>query len=226
MVDAVDGEQSGGSRPFRRLLLLLVFVAAAALVVLLVPLPDVEEMRRMMERAGWWAPAAFITGYAALTLAPVPKNVLTIAAGGLFGFTSALAMVYAGAMIGAAAAFWLGRILGREAVERLTGTRIEKVDQVLRRRGLAAVIGVRLVPILPFTAINYCAGLTSLGWWAYFFGTAVGILPGTVSFVALGAYGFELGWQAQVAAGALGVLTLAGIIFGVRARRRDRTGDV
>lgn len=212
--------------PFVRLLLLVVFVAAATVVVLLVPLPEVKELRLMTDRAGWWAPAAFMTGYAALTLAPVPKNVLSIAAGVLFGFSAALALVYAGAMIGAAAAFWLGRIMGREAVESLTGTRVGKVDQVLRRRGFAAVVGVRLVPVLPFTAINYSAGLTSLGWRPYFLGTGLGILPGTISFVALGAYGLDFGWQTNVAAGVLGVLTLAGVIFAVRRRRGNRPDNV
>lgn len=97
---------------------------------------------------------------------------------------------------------------------------------MLRKRGFAAIIGVRLVPVLPFTAINYSAGLTSVGWWPYFFGTLLGILPGTVSFVALGAYGLELGWQAQVALAALGVLTLTGVIIAVRAHKKGRKPGV
>lgn len=214
------------AHPLGRLLLLVVFVAAVTVVVLLVPLPEVQQLRRMTDRAGWLAPAAFIFGYAALTLAPVPKNVLSIAAGVLFGFAGALALVYTGAMIGAAAAFWLGRFLGREGVERLTGTRVEKVDQVLRRRGFAAVVGVRLVPVLPFTAINYSAGLTSLGWRPYFLGTGLGILPGTISYVALGAYGLDFGWQTNLAAGVLGVLTLAGVIFAVHRQRRQKADNV
>nr|WP_253905211.1 VTT domain-containing protein [Arthrobacter sp. H14] len=121
---------------------------------------------------------------------------------------------------------WLGRLLGREAVEKLTGTRVDKVDRVLRRRGFAAVIGVRLVPVLPFTAINYSAGLTSLGWRPYFLGTGLGILPGTISFVALGAYGLGFGWQTNLAAGVLGVLTLAGVFFAVRRGRREKADDV
>ncbi|XAS66990.1 VTT domain-containing protein [Micrococcaceae bacterium Sec5.7] len=71
----------------------------------------------------------------------MPKNVLSVAA-----------------ILGSVATFWLGR----EAVEKFTGARVEKVDRLLRRRGLAPMIGVRLVPVLPFTAINYAAGLTSI----------------------------------------------------------------
>ncbi|WP_434614622.1 TVP38/TMEM64 family protein [Arthrobacter sp. A5] len=216
----------GRRRALMRLGILVFLVAAAAAAVLVSPLPPVGEIRSYFGRTGWWGPAAFIVAYAALTLAPVPKNVLSVAAGLIFGLGGGLAVVYAGAMLGSVAAFWLGRWLGREAVERFTGTRVEKVDRLLRRRGLAAMIGVRLVPVLPFTAINYAAGLTSLGWWQYFFGTAIGILPGTVSFVALGAFGLKPGWQLDLALGALGVLTLAGLVVAVRRRRTGKGADV
>lgn len=208
----------------RRLVLLLLFVGAATAAALLLPVPTVTELREMLDRSGWWGPVAFVLGYAALTLAPVPKNVLSVAAGVLFGFADGLGLVFAAAMLGATAAFWLGRVLGRDAVERFTGARVAQLDQVLRRRGFAAVVGVRLVPVLPFTAVNYSAGLTSVGWWPYFFGTLLGIVPGGAGFVALGAYGFQLGWPAQAAFGILGVLTLAGVVVAVRSRRRGDSG--
>lgn len=208
--------------PLRRVLLLAAIIVAATVVVLTVPIPDVDGLRALVEQAGWWGPVGFVAGYAALTLAPVPKNVLSIAAGVLFGFGPGLGIVYCAALLGASAAFWLGRALGRDAVEKFTGTRVEKVDAVLSKRGFPAIVGVRLVPVLPFTAINYSAGLTALGWWPYFLGTMLGILPGTVSFLALGAFGLEFGWPAQVATAALGLLTLAGLIVAVRSRRKNK----
>lgn len=210
-------------KPTVKLVVLATVILVATAVVLTVPVPTVAELRTMVDRAGWWAPVVFALGYAALTLAPVPKNALSIAAGVLFGFLPGLLIVYCAAMLGASVAFWLGRALGRDAVERFTGTRVQAVDDVLSRRGFAAVVGVRLVPVLPFTAINYSAGLTALTWPAYFFGTLLGMLPGTLSFLALGAYGLDLGWPAQVALAVLGVLTLIGVLVTVRARRRHRT---
>ncbi|MBG6192282.1 putative membrane protein YdjX (TVP38/TMEM64 family) [Arthrobacter sp. CAN_A212] len=201
-------------------------IMGATIVVLFVPIPPVDDMRDLVERAGWWGPVGFMAGYAALTLAPLPKNILSVAAGILFGFGPGLVIVYCAAMIGASAAFWLGRALGRDAVEKFTGTRVAKVDALLSKRGFAAVIGVRLIPVLPFTAINYSAGLTALGWWPYFLGTMIGIFPGTVSFLALGAFGLELGWPAQLALAVLGGLTLTGVILAVRARQKARSTDV
>lgn len=223
----MTGPDPGGRRRAAlRLGILVVFVAAAAVAVLVAPLPPVAEIRGYFGRAGWWGTAAFILGYAMLTLAPVPKSVLSVAAGLVFGFAGGVAVVFTSAMVGSVAAFWLGRWLGREAVERFTGARVEKVDRLLSRRGLIAVIGVRLVPVLPFTAINYAAGLSSIRWWPYFLGTAIGILPGTVSFVTVGAFGLQPGWQLNTALGALGALTVAGLVVARRRRRKGSAADV
>ena len=203
-----------------RAITLGVFVAIAIAVGVFVPLPELEALRAWTADLGIAGGVGFALLYAAITLTPAPKNVLSVAAGLAFGFGWALAGVYAGALLGAAAAFALGRGLGRDAVERFTGARVARLDDLLRRRGLLAVIGVRLIPVLPFTAINYGAGLTAVRRRDYALGTAVGIIPGTVAYVALGAYGLEFGWPAWTAIGVLGALTLAGAVFaGVRRRR-------
>ena len=203
-----------------RAIALGVFVAVAIAVGVLVPLPQLDALRAWTAELGLAGGVGFALLYAVITLTPAPKNVLSVAAGLAFGFGWALAAVYAGALLGAAAAFVLGRGLGRDAVERFTGARVARLDALVRRRGLLAVIGVRLIPVLPFTAINYGAGLTALRRRDYALGTALGIIPGTVAYVALGAFGLELGWPAWTAVGLLGALTLAGaVLAGVRRRR-------
>lgn len=218
-----------GSRPVRstrwavaRLLLLLLFVALAATVGFLLAPTDVEVIRAAAAEWGWVGAIVFLVGYAALTLTPVPKNLLGIAAGVVWGFWVALVLVYVGALLGAAASFVIGRALGREAVERLTGARVARLDEVLARRGFLAVLGARLIPVIPFTLINYGAGLTAVRRRDYALGTAIGILPGSAAYVALGAYGFELGPPFWIALAAIGVLSIAGIVVGtvVRSRRQ------
>ncbi|WP_350475274.1 TVP38/TMEM64 family protein [Microcella sp.] len=203
-----------------RAVTLTVFVALAIAVGVLLPLPQLEDVRGWTAELGPAGGVGFALLYAAITLTPAPKNVLSVAAGLLFGFGAALAAVYAGALAGAAVAFALGRTLGRDAVEHFTGARVARLDDILRRRGLLAVIGVRLIPVLPFTAINYGAGLTAVRRRDYALGTALGILPGTVAYVALGAYGLEFGWPAWTAVGLLGALTVAGAVFAGLRRRR------
>ena len=88
---------------------------------------------------------------------------------------------------------------------------------------MVAVIVMRLVPVLPFTAIDYAAGLTSVRTRDYAIGTALGIFPGTVSFVALGAYGTSPGsWPFIVAVAALVLLTAGGLLVARRRRPRRR----
>ncbi len=203
-----------------RLSAFLLFVAVAVVVGIFVPLPSVEQIRASAEASGWLGAVVFVVAYGLVTLTPVPKNVIGIAAGLAWGWTLGSLLVYVGALIGAAIAFAIGRSLGREAVERYTGARVERIDAILRRRGLVSVIGVRLVPVLPFTVINYTASLTAVSRRDYALGTAIGIVPGTLAYVAVGAFGFDPGAGLYVALGALGVLTLAGVVFWVRAARR------
>ncbi|MFD2024626.1 TVP38/TMEM64 family protein [Promicromonospora aerolata] len=200
-------------------LVLLLLVGVVLLIV--VPLPTVPELHAQVAAFGAWAPVLFIAGYVVATLLLLPKNVLSAAAGLAFGLPLGVTLVWIGAMLGAAASFWLGRALGRDGVARLAGRHMVRLDGLVRRHGVLAVLVARLIPIVPFTAVNYGSGLTAVGFPAYLLATAVGILPGTVAYVAVGAYGTDPGgWQFLVAAGALLVLSVGGAAF---ARRRSRT---
>lgn len=203
----------------------VVFVAVAVVVGFSIELPKIEEVRDLVDDLGAAGVIAFILAYGLITLTPAPKAVLSIAAGTLYGFVAAVPIVIAGAMIGATAAYFLGRALGRGAVEHFLGARVAAVDELLSRRGLVAVIGVRLVPVIPFTAINYASGLTALRRRDYLLGTAIGMLPGIAAYVAIGAFGFELDWPFWVALGALGLLTVGGGVFAWRWKRQRNAQD-
>ncbi len=203
-----------------RVSMLVVFFVAVVVVAFTVPLPSQDQIHSWVDGAGFLGVAGFVVGYALVTLTPVPKNVVSIAAGFVWGLALGVGLVLLGALLGAALAFIIGRALGRDAVERLTGARVKAVDDVLRRRGLLSMIGVRLIPVLPFTVINYAAGLTAVRIRDYALGTAIGIIPGTVAYVAVGAYGAELNVWFFVALGVLGVLTIGGILVAYRLRRK------
>ncbi len=170
---------SGGAEPPRpsgraawaRLFALVAILAAAGVTAAVVGLPDAQQIRMRSTAAGPAAPVFFGLLYATVTLLPLPKNVFAALAGVLFGLVLGVVVVLLAAFLGAAA-FALSRVLGRDAVERITGARVARVDALLNRRGIPAVIAVRLVPILPFTAINYAAGLTSVRTRDYAIGTA------------------------------------------------------
>lgn len=202
-----------------RLGLFVVLLAVGGAALLFVPLPTTDEVRAWATAGGTWVLLAFVGGYAVVTLLPLPKNVLSAAAGLAFGLSTGAALVWLAAMIGAVAAFGIGRILGRDGVRRLAGHHLERLDALVRKHGVVAVLIARLVPVIPFTVVNYGSGLTAVGFPAYIVATAVGIVPGTIAYVAVGAYGTNPGtWPFLLAVGALVALSLGGAWL---ARRRS-----
>ncbi len=213
------GHAEGVRRPWLPRLAVLLTVVSVFVLVVVVLRPTSEELRSTVERAGPAGPLLFVLVYGLLTLAPFPKAFLSVAGGILYGLGAGVVLVLAGAVLGAVGAFLLARRLGREAVERFTGPRVAKVDALLLDRGLLAVIALRLLPVAPFTAVNYAAGLSAVRGRDYVLGTAVGVLPGTVSYVALGAYGLDAvsspAYLVALAVGALGVV----VVLVARRRR-------
>jgi len=128
----------------------------------------------------------YVLLYVALTVLLFPGVVITAAGGALFGALLGTGLTLIGATIGATASFLLGRRLGRAQVERIAGRRIGALDAWLARRGLLAVLYARLFPLFPFNALNYAAGVTGLSTRDYVVGTAIGIVPGTFAYAALG----------------------------------------
>ena len=186
------------------LFLLLTFALAYSLHY-----PSLTVLRGDVRRMGFFAPIVFILIYTAATLFFVPKNLLSIAAGGIFGMTLGTLFVLVGAMIGAIVAFLVARKIGRSSMERLAGRKISKLNTRIGERPFVSIFLGRLIPVLPFTLLNYAAGLSSVSFIAYVGASVIGMLPGTASYVALGAYGTHLrSWEFVLAILAFLVLIL------------------
>lgn len=133
-------------------------------------------------RASLWAPALFVLLYAAATALALPGSVLTIVGGAVFGFGWGAVLNTVGANLGANAAFGVARFLGRDGIQQLTRGRLAGLDRVAEQRGFWGLFALRLVPLVPFNALNFGAGLTALRWRDYALATVIGILPGTLVY--------------------------------------------
>jgi len=200
----------------------LVVLVLVALAVVLGP-PDIDGIRARVDKAGAWGPALYFATYVALALIPCPKALLTAAGGALFGLWAGAGLALSAALVGALVSFAVGRLLGRDAVDRLTRGRLARVDELLRGHGLAAVLVVRLVPLVPFLAINYAAGLSGVRLRHYVVGSAFGMVPGSLAYAALGAYGTNP-WGLAAAVSALVVLVVGGGWWARRLDPRRRSG--
>ncbi len=205
-----------------RLLGLVLSVAIASALVWVVIGGDLDTVQSTVESTGAWGPVAYVALHVLLTLVPVSKNLLAGVAGALFGLAGGIALSWVGAMVSAVVTFAIARRLGRAAVASMTGPRIDRVEEIMRQQGLLAVIIARVTPVIPFTIVNYGAGITAVTSRDFVLGTAIGVLPGTVGYAALGA---SAGRDATtfVLAGVMAVTLFAGSLFlGWRATRRQQ----
>ena len=136
-------------------------------------------------RGNPWAPPIFVGVYAAATALAVPGAILTLAGGAVFGFYWGTLYNSIAANIGANAAFLIARSLGGDAVRRLIGKEsnvLSKLDGIVERHGFRGLLTLRLIPLVPFNALNFGSGLMPLRWRTYAIATAAGILPGTAIY--------------------------------------------
>lgn len=158
--------------------------------------PSLSAIEEYVRGLGLIAPLAFILIYAGATLVFIPKNLLSIAAGGLFGMMGGTIFVLVGATLGAIVAFLVARKIGRSSVERLSGQRISNLNARINERPFMSILVGRLIPVVPFTLLNFAAGLSSVAFIVYVGASIIGMFPGTASYVALGAYGTHLSsWE-------------------------------
>ena len=132
----------------------------------------------------------YTLGYAIAGLV-VPASVLTIGAGALFGFVGGSIVVAIGATLAATIAFFLARTVLRKRVEKWVARnpKFSAVDRAIAREGPKIVVLVRLAAVFPFLFMNYAFGLTGIRPLPYIVATFIGILPGVIAFVSLGAAG-------------------------------------
>ncbi|NEP18152.1 MAG: TVP38/TMEM64 family protein [Leptolyngbya sp. SIO4C1] len=132
-------------------------------------------------------PIAFILLYVVITVAFLPASVVTLGAGVVFGVVKGSLFVFIGAMLGATAAFLVGRYLARDWIaQKIAGNRkFKAIDDAIAKEGSKLIFLIRLSPAFPFNLLNYALGLTQVSLKDYVLGTT-GIIPGTIMYVYLG----------------------------------------
>jgi len=171
---------------------------------------------------------AFIGVYFVATVFFIPGSILTLGAGFVFanafglglGVALGVLAVFVGASTGACAAFLLGRYLLRDWVSNLAQKYaiFQALDVAFEEKGLRIMTLLRLSPLIPFNAINWVAGITSLKFYEYVI-ALIGILPGTTLFVFLGASAGSLADSASSGDNTTVTIIVAvvGIVFGIAA---------
>lgn len=174
--------------PWSRLSLLVMLLMAAAATVLLFQPQKLLADGWPPQLNGAAAAVVFAVAYGLCTVAFVPRPLLNLAAGALFGSQLGLGAALTGTVLGAGIAFGLGRILGQEALRPLLrGRWLKLADGQLSRHGFRSMMAARLFPGVPFWAANYCASVSRMGYVPFLLATALGSIPNTAAYVVAGA---------------------------------------
>ncbi|MEU3742985.1 MULTISPECIES: VTT domain-containing protein [unclassified Streptomyces] len=174
--------------PWSRLSLLVALLAAAGTCVLLFEPQRLLSDGWPAQLGGAAAVVVFAVAYGVCTTAFVPRPLLNLAAGALFGSQAGLAAALAGTVLGSGIAFGLGRMLGQDALRPLLrGRWLKAADGQLSRHGFRSMLAARLFPGVPFAAANYCAAVSRMGWLPFLLATGLGSIPNTAAYVIAGA---------------------------------------
>lgn len=122
-----------------------------------------------------------------------PTEILSAAAGYVFGFWVAVPLLMLGWMLNAIVAYWIGRAAARPLLWRWLGReRLTAYEEVVSRGGVWLLLGMRLVPIVPFSFFSYAAGSARVPVWRFMWTSFVGYLPLTAVFAYVGSQLEEL----------------------------------
>ncbi|SAL25648.1 phospholipase D/transphosphatidylase [Caballeronia sordidicola] len=130
------------------------------------------------------APLWILLAYVLAAVVSIPVTLLIATTGLVFGAAWGSFYALVGTLAAAAVTYLLGEWLGRDVVRRLAGARVNKLSERVAKRGLVAVVILRILPVAPFTIVNLVAGASMIGLRDFMLGTLIGMGPGILLTVA------------------------------------------
>ncbi|MDW7662553.1 MAG: TVP38/TMEM64 family protein [Bacillota bacterium] len=139
------------------------------------------------------APFIYIGFYILGVIFAFPGLPLTVLSGAMFGFGVGTLVTVIGSNLGIQITFLISRYFGGELMPFIIRRYpyFKEMDQRLNRNGFRVMVTLRLLPIIPFNAINYLSGLTSVAYKDYTMGNLIGMLPASMLYVYFGATAME-----------------------------------
>ncbi|MDQ1901627.1 FAD-dependent oxidoreductase [Paracoccus sp. WLY502] len=129
----------------------------------------------------------FFVSYVAVTALSLPiATLLTLLGGALFGFWQGLLMASFASAIGATLALLAARYMLRDWVRVKLGARVRTIQAELDQDGAYYLFSLRLIPVVPFFAVNLLMGLTAIRVQTFYWVSQLGMLPGTAVYANAG----------------------------------------
>lgn len=136
-------------------------------------------------------PVLFVTAYMLIYILysslPLPgAEMLSIAGGMLFGVLPGTVIVSFASSIGATMACLISRFLFRDWVQSRFGDKVSTINCKIERDGAFYLFSLRLMPAIPYFAVNLLMGLSPMPLRTFYVVSQIGMLPTTLLFVNAG----------------------------------------
>ena len=116
-----------------------------------------------------------------------PATLLTLAAGYLYGPILGTIIVIVASNLSSMVAYWIGRFFGNGIVQQSSaGGVLQKYTERMRHNSFETVLVMRFL-FLPYDLVSYFSGFLRVKWQGFLLATALGSIPGTISFILFGA---------------------------------------
>lgn len=190
-----------------------------------------ENIRSSVQQLGFLAPLIFMGLFAITAILAIPATVMVITGGLLFGPWLGTFYNVSGATLGAVLAFVISRYLASawasRMIEQKAGDRMKRVIAGVENEGWRFVAFTRLVPIIPYFALNYVMGLTRIPLAHYALATYIALIPSVFAFTYLADAGRQAvdqgeGFAGKIILGIAMVGLIAAIPAWLRIRRQRR----
>jgi uncharacterized membrane protein YdjX (TVP38/TMEM64 family) len=175
---------------YLKLIILVLIVTTLVVALFLLPVKDwLIKALEWTQDLGTWGPAFVILFYIIACVLFLPGSVLTLGAGFIFKVIVGTITVSIGSTLGACAAFLIGRTFARKWISKkiAQNKKFDAIDNAVGAQGFKIVFFLRLSPVFPFNLLNYAFGLTKVSFSKYALASWIGMLPGTIMYVYLGA---------------------------------------
>lgn len=153
-----------------------------------------QNILQWIDGLGNWGSIIFIAIYIIAAILLISGAILTLGAGVIFGVVKGSIVVSIASILGATAAFLIGRYLARKWVAKQIENKpkFKAIDTAVAKEGWQIVGLTRLSPVFPYVFLNYAFGITQVSLKDYFFASWIGMMPGTIMYVYIGSLAKDL----------------------------------
>jgi uncharacterized membrane protein YdjX (TVP38/TMEM64 family) len=184
-------EKKENTRDIIKTLLLVIVLAGSLAVVRFSPIwyyldrTHIYMLREELTAFQSLAPLVFFACGAMVIAMGVPRTIISILGGMVFGFLYGTLLATASAFAGSVVVIWVTRVLGHPLFHQRIGHRLKAIEGHLRNNGFVLVLILRQLP-LPSMLINVLIGLSSIKTSAYVLGSIIGLVPEAAIFALFG----------------------------------------